>query len=152
MNRFGRSARQCRHRRSLSSRLHTVCKIGSRPATTHGSSRSEEHTSELQSLRHLVCRFLHDTHTTELYTLSLHDALPISVPASPQFIVAVAHGLQNWISARNNTRLIYGGSAGPGLLGLLGASVDGLFLGRFAHDITALAAILREASLLKSPS
>jgi triosephosphate isomerase len=79
-------------------------------------------------------------------------AIGASVPASPQFIVAVAHGLQNWISARNNTRLIYGGSAGPGLLGLLGASVDGLFLGRFAHDITALAAILREASLLKSPS
>src|ERR1039458_10153122 len=53
--------------------------------------RSEEHTSELQSLRHLVCRllleqktffysyvFLNDTATTEIYTLSLHDALPIS--------------------------------------------------------------------------
>src|ERR1035441_491043 len=55
--------------------------------------RSEEHTSELQSLRHLVCRlllekksksgrvccpfFVNDTATTELYTLSLHDALPI---------------------------------------------------------------------------
>src|SRR5215212_8752018 len=88
----------------------------------HG--RSEEHTSELQSLRHLVCRlllekkkkegrsadcpgrdaserhpqlvhlpegvplpsraiyspffFFNDTGTTEIYTLSLHDALPIS--------------------------------------------------------------------------
>src|ERR1035441_8900320 len=52
-------------------------------------SRSEEHTSELQSLRHLVCRlllekknklsiyFFNDTATTEIYTLSLHDALPI---------------------------------------------------------------------------
>src|SRR5436853_606433 len=40
--------------------------------------RSEEHTSELQSLRHLVCRLLLDTSSTELYTLSLHDALPIS--------------------------------------------------------------------------
>src|SRR5262245_11290599 len=39
--------------------------------------RSEEHTSELQSLRHLVCRLLLYTSTTELYTLSLHDALPI---------------------------------------------------------------------------
>src|SRR5258705_30702 len=75
--------------------------------------RSEEHTSELQSLRHLVCRlllekkkctqsnasdvhavscvcihrsipsvfFFNDTATTEIYTLSLHDALPISRPA-----------------------------------------------------------------------
>src|SRR5215831_10658109 len=83
--------------------------------------RSEEHTSELQSLRHLVCRlllekkkpprpraerhkeftsrplpcspelalhlslpsivffFFNDTATTEIYTLSLHDALPFSV-------------------------------------------------------------------------
>src|ERR1039458_10342286 len=80
--------------------------------------RSEEHTSELQSLRHLVCRlllekkntttrpartrrawcstaaetikavcwntltstfFFNDTATTEIYTLSLHDALPIYI-------------------------------------------------------------------------
>src|ERR1035441_3482749 len=40
--------------------------------------RSEEHTSELQSLRHLVCRLLLDKATTDIYTLSLHDALPIS--------------------------------------------------------------------------
>src|SRR5689334_17022484 len=39
--------------------------------------RSEEHTSELQSQFHLVCRLLLDTATTEIYTLSLHDALPI---------------------------------------------------------------------------
>src|SRR6266496_725532 len=53
--------------------------------------RSEEHTSELQSRRDLVCRlllekkkaktesyfFFNDTATTEIYTLSLHDALPI---------------------------------------------------------------------------
>src|SRR2546426_71616 len=57
-------------------------------------SRSEEHTSELQSPCNLVCRlllekkkiishtssffFFNDTATTEIYTLSLHDALPIS--------------------------------------------------------------------------
>src|ERR1039458_9979105 len=39
--------------------------------------RSEEHTSELQSLRHLVCLLLLETPSTEIYTLSLHDALPI---------------------------------------------------------------------------
>src|SRR5262245_26791655 len=37
--------------------------------------RSEEHTSELQSLRHLVCRLLRSA--TVVYPLSLHDALPI---------------------------------------------------------------------------
>src|SRR5262245_61515951 len=38
--------------------------------------RSEEHTSELQSLRHLVCRLL--PHYPQPSTPSLHDALPIS--------------------------------------------------------------------------
>src|SRR5688572_11828323 len=60
--------------------------------------RSEEHTSELQSQSNLVCRlllekkktavsqrqhrqcFLHHTAPTTIYTLSLHDALPISLP------------------------------------------------------------------------
>src|SRR5580693_6147412 len=83
---------------------------------TRSRGRSEEHTSELQSQFHLVCRlllekkkinpivpspevttasnasgetpsfrtcrvifFVNDTATTEIYTLSLHDALPISL-------------------------------------------------------------------------
>ena len=47
-------------------------------------SRSEEHTSELQSQSTIsyavFClkkTFFNDTATTEIYTLSLHDALPI---------------------------------------------------------------------------
>src|SRR6266496_1249327 len=97
--------------------------------------RSEEHTSELQSRRDLVCRlllekkknvgssrtatktkktprrssptsgrptisawnfpfffFFNDTATTEIYTLSLHDALPISrrTPTSPRRMRAVS--------------------------------------------------------------
>src|SRR5437868_1834333 len=39
--------------------------------------RSEEHTSELQSRFDIVCRLLLDTSTHDIYTLSLHDALPI---------------------------------------------------------------------------
>src|SRR5947209_5916556 len=39
--------------------------------------RSEEHTSELQSRQYLVCRLLPDAPRTEIYILSLHDALPI---------------------------------------------------------------------------
>src|SRR5690606_35336419 len=43
-----------------------------------GEQRSEEHTSELQSRENLVCRLLLDPPRSEFYTLSLHDALPIS--------------------------------------------------------------------------
>src|SRR3989338_7445897 len=47
--------------------------------------RSEEHTTELQSQFHLVFPFFfNDTATTEIYSLSLHDALPIfELPATP---------------------------------------------------------------------
>src|SRR5438034_839417 len=45
--------------------------------------RSEEHTSELQSHSDLVCRLLLDPAPTQIYTLSLHDALPISLPRLP---------------------------------------------------------------------
>src|SRR5690242_20298401 len=49
-----------------------------RYATTWAERRSEEHTSELQSHVNLVCRLLLEAPTTtQLYTLSLHDALPI---------------------------------------------------------------------------
>src|SRR3989344_3343771 len=61
------------------------------------STRSEEHTSELQSHVSLVCRlllvymkntetFYNDTAATEIYTLSLHDALPIFLRNKKQFL------------------------------------------------------------------
>src|ERR1035438_10266873 len=63
-------------------RLATTCKMIHPmlpPSCSRRLERSEEHTSELQSLRHLVCRLLlgNDTATAEIYPLSLHDALPI---------------------------------------------------------------------------
>src|SRR3712207_4726762 len=56
--------------------------------------RSEEHTSELQSRQYLVCRFFNDTATTEIYTFSLHDALPISTRprAAPRRAARAARG------------------------------------------------------------
>lgn len=48
--------------------------------------------------------------------------------------------------------IIYGGSAGPGLLTDLGAAVDGLFLGRFAHDPQAVAGVLAEAAVHGRPA
>jgi len=46
----------------------------------------------------------------------------------------------------DDAAIIYGGSAGPGLLPDLGGTVDGLFLGRFAHDPQAVAGVLTEAA------
>lgn len=51
-------------------------------------------------------------------------------------------------SGRAGSSVIYGGSAGPGLLDELDGAADGLFLGRFAHDPLAFAAVLDEATAL----
>src|SRR5947208_750374 len=51
------------------------------PRTQRQRDRSEEHTSELQSPDHLVCRLLLATPTPAISPPSLHDALPISTTA-----------------------------------------------------------------------
>ena len=68
-------------------------------------------------------------------------------PAASAYIAEVCSALSAWVGdARPGSTVIYGGSAGPGLLTELGGSVDGLFLGRFAHDVAALSAVLDEAA------
>ncbi|MFT4306340.1 MAG: triose-phosphate isomerase [Microbacterium sp.] len=72
-------------------------------------------------------------------------------PAGVEHIAAVTRELRTELDARPERRgsaVIYGGSAGPGLLTRLGDDVDGLFLGRFAHDPQAFAAVLGEAEQL----
>lgn len=72
-------------------------------------------------------------------------------PASTEHIRGVCAALKDWLAmqpAVAGSRVIYGGSAGPGLLSQLGDAADGVFLGRFAHDADALSGILDEAQLL----
>lgn len=72
-------------------------------------------------------------------------AIGASKPPPASYIIEMTRRLRSRYASRaGRTRLIYGGSAGPGLYASLAGSVDGLFLGRFAHDISALKAILEE--------
>jgi len=76
-------------------------------------------------------------------------AIGAAEPAPDAHIAVVARALRAALHAdpaRAGSAVIYGGSAGPGLLTRLGDAVDGLFLGRFAHDPEALVAVLDEAS------
>lgn len=78
-------------------------------------------------------------------------AIGAAEPAPDDHIATVTRALRAAVDAdpaRAGSVVIYGGSAGPGLLTRLGDSVDGLFLGRFAHDPDALVAVLDEASAL----
>lgn len=80
-----------------------------------------------------------------------HWAIGQSEAAPAEYIAAVAAGLRNSLEEVCPFRgfsVIYGGSAGKGTLTALGGAVDGLFLGRFAHDMSALEGILDEAERL----
>lgn len=78
-------------------------------------------------------------------------AIGAPAPAPIDHIGTVTRSLRAALLAdgdRSGSRVIYGGSAGPGLLTGLGDAVDGLFLGRFAHDPVALGDVLDEAYAL----
>ena len=72
-------------------------------------------------------------------------AIGAAAPAPSDHVLGVALNLRQRFADRpGRTRLIYGGSAGPGLFGRIAEGVDGLFLGRFAHDVDNLRAIVAE--------
>ncbi|WP_066522932.1 triose-phosphate isomerase family protein [Curtobacterium ammoniigenes] len=74
-------------------------------------------------------------------------AIGAAEPAPRPHIVAVLDGIEAWLDKRPElagSRVLYGGSAGPGLLTAGEGRIRGLFLGRFAHDPSALAGVLDE--------
>ncbi|MDR1427967.1 MAG: triose-phosphate isomerase [Bifidobacteriaceae bacterium] len=76
-------------------------------------------------------------------------AIGVDAPATREHVRTVCGALRDYLAAHEPhrpTRLVYGGSAGPGLLAELGQSVDGLFLGRHAHDPGSFEAIWTEAA------
>lgn len=76
-------------------------------------------------------------------------AIGAAQPAPHQHVVGVVDALRRVVDAhrtdrQGDTRFLYGGSAGPGTYDALRGSLDGLFLGRFAHDPANLQAVLDE--------
>ena len=64
-------------------------------------------------------------------------AIGAAQPAGVDYIVDVTReirALECVQRRKGSTRIIYGGSAGPGLFAGLKDGVDGMFLGRFAHE------------------
>ena len=65
-------------------------------------------------------------------------AIGASQPAGESHILDVVAGIRNLDCVKGRegeVRVVYGGSAGPGLFARLSTGVDGLFLGRFGHDV-----------------
>jgi triosephosphate isomerase len=73
-------------------------------------------------------------------------AIGATAPAPDDHVATVCAALADRLRDRPGSRVIYGGSAGPGQLSRLGDAVDGLFLGRSAHNPSAVAMILDECA------
>lgn len=68
-------------------------------------------------------------------------------PAPLEHVRTVAYALRQWADHwwGGEARVAYGGSAGSGLFEDFGDAIDGLFLGRYAHEPQAFGKILDEA-------
>ncbi|KAL8876803.1 MAG: hypothetical protein Q9198_005066 [Flavoplaca austrocitrina] len=74
-------------------------------------------------------------------------AIGADEPAPSYHIVTVVEQLKRMVQGRvGGVRWLYGGSAGPGIWRDLKGAVDGLFLGRFAHDMRNVDMILNEVT------
>jgi triosephosphate isomerase len=72
-------------------------------------------------------------------------AIGADEPAPAEFVAAVASGLRNALATDVGKRqIVYGGTAGLGIARELGESVDGLFVGRRAHDPREFCRIVAE--------
>ena len=69
-------------------------------------------------------------------------------PAEAEHVVAVVRAVRDLVARRYldglEIRFLYGGSAGPGTWRALKGELDGLFLGRFAHDVENVQAVVQE--------
>lgn len=100
----------------------------------------------------------HTIHQLDQVLPALNDRAPFVVgyepvwaigadrPAPVEHVRAVADGLRERLAPFPAARLIYGGTAGPGLFDELADVTDGLFVGRRGHDPAALAAVLCEVA------
>lgn len=80
-------------------------------------------------------------------------AIGAAEPAPPEHVTAVCRALRKHLDGDElfpQAQVIYGGSAGPGLLPKIAQDVDGMFLGRFAHDPNAVRRILDEVASITS--
>lgn len=99
-----------------------------------------------------------DQLTVSLAGTQIHDvivgyepvwAIGAAEPAPFDHVSQVSDLLRDHLrSAGIDARVLYGGAAGPGTLSALWPHIDGVFLGRFAHDTRALSAVLHEADAL----
>lgn len=76
-------------------------------------------------------------------------AIGANRPASVEHVCQVCQKVRRSLAEEGyHVKILYGGSAGPGLLSRLWPCVDGVFLGRFAHKPEHFLSVVKEALTL----
>lgn len=76
-------------------------------------------------------------------------AIGAAEPAEASYVVEVTKEIRKLCveaGRGEEVRILYGGSAGPGTFAKIEKGVDGLFLGRFAHDVKNFGLVIREVA------
>lgn len=71
-------------------------------------------------------------------------AIGAAEPASAEYVSEVCRNIRDGLPDLPSVTILYGGSAGPGLVTKLDDAIDGLFLGQFAHDPKAFLEVAKE--------
>ena len=83
-----------------------------------------------------------------LYAYEPYWAIGAAEAAPPEYVTEVAGLIRDRLDPADGNLLIYGGTAGPGLLPQVYPVVGGLFLGRNSHDVGNVVTVVDEASRL----
>ncbi len=84
-----------------------------------------------------------------LYAYEPYWAIGAEEAAPPEYVMAVAGLIRDRLDPADGNLLIYGGTAGPGLLPEVYPAVGGLFLGRNSHDVGNVVTVVDEAWSLR---
>lgn len=76
-------------------------------------------------------------------------AIGAAQPASPKYVSEICQNIREGLPELASLTILYGGSAGPGLITKLDNTIDGLFLGRFAHEPKAFLEVAKETTTRK---
>jgi triosephosphate isomerase len=109
----------------------------------------DDESAELETISQIQSALLFSNEYKESPTVIAYEpswAIGAQIPATAAHINRLCGAIQSELHQLGFTKtwVIYGGSAGPGLYTQVKENVNGLFLGRMAHDPEAVLTVLNE--------
>ena len=140
----------------LAAKVRQVADQGMTPIYCVGETRPDDLQQAIRACTDDVDRLLSSLDTLPSDFIIAYEplwAIGAKTSADPQWVRAVCGALRERV-ARDvpGVRVLYGGAAGPGTYAALADRVDGLLLGRFTHDLTAMMRVIREVAATDAPA